>query len=346
MTRKRRDELLARHPATLDGDLQNAPLDRAYVRNLLLHIGAQPVDGSCREANGCEFALNRFTHVCKGGRTLAFRGAGTWQLVKQFTHSRKDSEAVLRQLFQARFVHLVRIRRLDIAGVIGVRVVGVVRVRVDVLCRGRIRRRHLVLYGFFVEAVDQFVDTQFTRRNLLRIHKDRRDSRRAGRNCLDHLVKPVFDTLRNRDLTRAGQQLGRTHFTHVHTHGIGRAAELGVDSRERDFRFFVRLVVQYGRRRRVVQKQRLRVGRLLIDGHAHVIERADNAFDGSGLRDVVGQMIVDFRVGQEASLLAQLDQGTHLTLTLFVQRGGCGVHRHKGGCELALRRATDRGFPS
>jgi len=66
---------------------------------------------------------------------------------------------------------------------------------------------------------------------------------------------------------------------------------------------------------------------LLVDRHAHVAERADDGFDGGGLREVVGQVIVDFRVGQEASFLAQLDQCAHLALALFVlQRGGRCVH--------------------
>ncbi len=162
---------------------------------------------------------------------------------------------------------------------------------------------------------------------MIRTREDRGDSRRAGRNRLNHLVKAVFDAFRNLDLTRASQQFGSTHFTHVHAYRIGRAAELGIHRRERDFRFLVGLVVRYGSRRGVVQKQRLRVGGLLVDRHAHVAERADDGFDGGGLREVVGQVIVDFRVGQEASFLAQLDQCAHLALALFVlQRGGRCVH--------------------
>ncbi len=130
---KRLDEFLARHPTPIDGNLQNAPLDRAHLRNLLLHIGAQPVDGSRREANRREFALDLLAHACEGRCGLILGQAGARHLVEQFTHSRENREAVARQLFQARFVRLVRIRRLEIAVVIGVRVVAVGGVRVDVL---------------------------------------------------------------------------------------------------------------------------------------------------------------------------------------------------------------------
>jgi len=159
-------------------------------------------------------------------------------------------------------------------------------------------------------------------------------------------VKPVFDAFRNLDLACASQQFRRTHFAHVHAHRIGGAAEFGVDGRKRDFRFLISLVVRYGSGGRVVQEQRFRVGRLLVHRYTHVIERADNSFDRRSLREVVGQVIIDFRVGQVAAFLAQLDECAHLKLALSVlQRHGRGVHRQQDRDCLALRRAPTRSFP-
>src|SRR6202012_2352786 len=67
----------------------------------------------------------------------------------------------------------------------------------------------------------------------------------------------------------------------------------------------------------VVQQQRFSIGRLLVDGHAHVVERADDAFDRLGLGEVVREVVVNFGVRQEAALLAELDQRAQFRAALF-----------------------------
>ena len=54
------------------------------------------------------------------------------------------------------------------------------------------------------------------------------------------------------------------------------------------------------------------VGRLIVDLNAHVIDHADDALDVLGIQHVVGQVIVDFSVGQVAARFAQLDQRLEL----------------------------------
>ena len=109
------------------------------------------------------------------------------------------------------------------------------------------------------------------------------------------------------------EQLDRAHFAHVHADRVGRAAEFGVDGGKRNFRFFFDFVVGRSGGRVVVQQQRFGVGRLLVDSHAHVVERADDAFDRLGLGEVVRQVIVDFSVREETALLAELDQRLQAT---------------------------------
>ncbi|CDY77746.1 hypothetical protein BGLT_00898 [Caballeronia glathei] len=320
MTRERFDEFFARHAATLDGDLQDAPLDRANLRDLLLHVCAQPVDGARGEANRREFALNLATRALerrRRNRVLELRGA---DLLELFAHSSEDRETVGRELLETRFVCDGRIGGFEIAVVV-VRV-GIARVRVgvSVLFGARVgcRCRYVRLLGVFVEAVDEFVDAQFTGGHLIGVPENRFDGRGTGGDCLDHLVQPVLDAFRDRDFTGTGQEFGRAHFAHVHAHGIGGAAEFGIDRGERDFRFLVGLFVRHHRGRCVIEQQRFCVRRLLVDRHAHVIERADNRFDSRRLREVVWQVIVDFGVGEVATLLAKLDQRAHLALTFLV----------------------------
>ncbi len=141
-------------------------------------------------------------------------------------------------------------------------------------------------------------------------------------------MQTIFDALGNRDFAGTGQQFRRTHFAHVHAHGVGGTAEFRVDRRQCNFRFFVGLVV--GDDRRIgVQQQRFSVGRRLVDSHAHVVEGGDDGFHRRGLREVVGQVIVDLRVRQVAALLAQLDQRAHLALLFFdlLRRFGCNRDR-------------------
>jgi hypothetical protein len=54
---------------------------------------------------------------------------------------------------------------------------------------------------------------------------------------------------------------------------------------------------------------------------AHVVDHADNVFDLLRIDDVVGQVIVDFGVGQVALFLALDDQGLDFGLLLL---GGFG----------------------
>jgi len=112
---------------------------------------------------------------------------------------------------------------------------------------------------------------------------------------------------------------------------------------QRNFGFFVRLIVGDDSGGVRVQQQRFGVRGLLVDLHAHVVERADNAVDRRRLREVVRQVVVDLRVGQVALLLAQLDERAHLALTLFsLLRRQLGRHGDRFARALALRRAARR----
>ncbi len=59
----------------------------------------------------------------------------------------------------------------------------------------------------------------------------------------------------------------------------------------------------------VVLEQRLGIGRLLVHGHAHVVEHGDHDFHGLGIDQLVGQVVGDLDLGQVATGLAQRDQG-------------------------------------
>jgi hypothetical protein len=56
-----------------------------------------------------------------------------------------------------------------------------------------------------------------------------------------------------------------------------------------------------------IHQQGLGIG-ALVDLDAHVVDHADDILDLFGVEHVIGQVIVDFGVGQVAALLAQNDQ--------------------------------------
>ena len=60
--------------------------------------------------------------------------------------------------------------------------------------------------------------------------------------------------------------------------------------------------------RGVRHQQRFGIRRLVVDLDAHVVDHADDVLDLLGIQHVVGQVVVDLRVGQVAALLAQHDE--------------------------------------
>ena len=125
-----------------------------------------------------------------------------------------------------------------------------------------------------------------------------------------HLIEAFLDALGDADLALAREQLDRAHLAHVHADGIGRAAELRVDGRERGRGFLGGvLVVRYGG---VGENQRLGVRCLLVHRDAHIVDHVDDVFDLLRIDDLARQMIVDLTVREVTLLLAFGDEQLEL----------------------------------
>jgi hypothetical protein len=124
---------------------------------------------------------------------------------------------------------------------------------------------------------------------------------------MDHVLQAFLDPLGDLDFAFAGQELDRAHLAHVHAHRVGGAAEFGVEVDAAASALLVDVVGGDGRRR-LGHQQRLGVGGHVVDLDPHVVDHADDALDLLGVEDVVGQVIVDFGVGEVAALLAEHDQ--------------------------------------
>ena len=105
--------------------------------------------------------------------------------------------------------------------------------------------------------------------------------RRAGGNCLHHVLEAILDALGDLDFAFAGEQFDRAHFTHVHAHRVGGAAEFGVDSGQGLFGLFLDLFV-IGRAGRGVRHQQIFGSRGFVeDLDAHVVEGGDDGLDAA-----------------------------------------------------------------
>ena len=329
VARETRDEFGARHAALVDDRMQDLTLDLTHFVDLRAQRVAQALDSAGREADRHQFGLNGFLRLQIRLRLVAF-------LLVRATHL-VEPLADQRELLQRR-----ALERFELSGVgIGLRGAFVlflvfVAFFLDFLFFLALDRFRFLLgeaVGIGGVRVDQPVD-EFVHARLFVLHalghrENVGDSRRAGGDRHDHVLQAVFDPLRDLDFAFAREQFDRTHFAHVHAHRVGRAAEFGIDGGQRDFGFFLDFVVGRSGGRVVVQQQRFGIGRLLVHGHAHVVERADDPFDRFGFGEVVGKVIVDFRVGQEAALLAELDQRAQFRAALLEFLDGAGRGRRE-----------------
>jgi hypothetical protein len=79
---------------------------------------------------------------------------------------------------------------------------------------------------------------------------------------------------------------------------------------------FLGLFLGRGGRAAAGDQQRRRVGRLLVDGDAHVVEHRDDRLEDLVIDELLGQVVVDLLVGQEAARLAHLDERLQLLAAL------------------------------
>ena len=175
----------------------------------------------------------------------------------------------------------------------------------------RVRIRDLLVR--IDEARDEILQARFAAQDLVVRVEDQRARQRKLRERRAHLIEAFLDALRDANLAFAREQLDGAHLAHVHADGIRRAAELGVDGRERGRSFLGRvLVVRDGG---VGKNQRLGVRCLLVHRDAHIVDHVDDVFDLLRIDDLARQMIVDLAVREVTLLLAFGDEQLELRLT-------------------------------
>jgi hypothetical protein len=79
---------------------------------------------------------------------------------------------------------------------------------------------------------------------------------------------------------------------------------------------FLGFLLGGGGRAAAGDQQRCRIGRLLVDRDAHVVEHRDDRFEDLVVDQLLGQVVVDLLVGQETARLAHLDERLQLMAAL------------------------------
>ena len=291
VAREALDEVLARHAHAVDADVENGALNGADLVDLGTQHVAQLLDHLGREADGHQLSLHRFLGSQVGRRLVAVGFQGLTHLLEGGADAVEARQRLFLQLLELGVVH----------GRDG----GLV---VIVAIRARRTEGHFLVVRIRIEqAVDDLVDPQLGGTDLVGLLQHLGNGRRACRDGMHHVLQTFLDLLGNDDLALAGEQLDRAHLAHVHAHRVGGATELGVHGGQCGLGLFLGVVVGRGDGA-VVEQQRIGVGGLFIDRDAHVAEGADHLVNGLDLGQPFGQVVVDLGVGEEAPLLAQLDE--------------------------------------
>ena len=168
--------------------------------------------------------------------------------------------------------------------------------------------RHIFFGVRIDETGDQIGQTGFFRFNAVVLLKQVGDRFRIFGNGALHLIDAVFDAFGDVNFAFTGQQLYGTHFTHVHTHRVGRAPDFGFHAGEHLRGGFGSIFI-----RGVFGKHQI-IGIRCFFHHlnTHVVDHLDDVFDLIGIDDIFRQMVIDLGIGQIALLLTTLDKKLQL----------------------------------
>ena len=287
------NELLLRVAALVHDDAAQIALMAAHGVYLAAQHVAELFNGFGREADGHQLGRERFLRLDVGGRAPAVFAVRREHFFIKLGNAVK---ALQRLRFQ-------RFQQLGHGLGAALAVVVIVVVFVEVFF-GHV----VVVFVVVHKAVHDGVDDGFAFTDFGGHLQDFGNDGRAGADGLHHVHQTPFDALGNFNFAFAREQLDRAHLAHVHAHGVGGAAKLAVHGGKGGFGFFLGFFFRGGVVALVGEQQGFGVGRLLIDGHAQIVEHGHHGFQRFRIDQLVRQVVVDFAVSEVAARLAQLEQ--------------------------------------
>ena len=161
------------------------------------------------------------------------------------------------------------------------------------VCRIKIADHHVAEASLFASDLIVFIE------NLL----DGAGVVGEGRH---QLADTFFDALGDHDLAFAGKQLNGAHFAHVHAYGVGGASGFCFHGGECRSGFCRGDVI--GRAVAFGHQQFIGVRCHFEHLNTHVIDHLNDVFNLIRIGNILGQVVVDFGVGQVALILASGDK--------------------------------------
>src|SRR3954464_3242037 len=296
------DEVRAWHLRLLDRDVMDRALVAPDLVDQAAHAVRQALDRARRKADRHQLVRDLVANT----EVVLVLGALVLQRLEQLLEQPADAREFLQRLA----FELEQARGLcRLGGFLVLLAFFLLDLRFLVLGRLGALRIEVFLGVRIDQAIDHLVDAHLILLDLVREVEDLRHRGRAGADRQDHVPQAVLDALGDLDFAFARQQLDRAHLAHVHAHRVGGAPEFRVDRRERRFGLLFHILVRLGDGLSFGSDQQLLlVGRLVVDLDAHVGASREARLDLLGVDQVLGQVVVDFRIREEAALLAELDQ--------------------------------------
>ncbi|KAF1067370.1 MAG: hypothetical protein GAK45_01688 [Pseudomonas citronellolis] len=164
-------------------------------------------------------------------------------------------------------------------------------------------RRQAAVVGVDIATEDIGQATAFSDDAAV-IRKDAVNRTRELGDGAHDFADAFLDALGDFDLAFAGQQFHGPHFTHVHAHRVGGAANVAFDRSQGGGGFFGGSFIGIG----FGQQKGVRIRGCLEYVDPHVVDHADDVFYLFRIRDILRQVVVDLRVSQVALLTTAGDQ--------------------------------------
>ena len=142
------------------------------------------------------------------------------------------------------------------------------------------------------------------------VHRSGKTHQFTGR-----LIDAFLNAFGNAQLTVACQQINRSHFAHIHTHRIGGSAQFGTHRGKcrRHFSGFFIIVRNHG-----CNGDKPKIRCLLVYLYAHTADQTDDIFHLVRIIKISRQVVIHFRISEEALHFAFGDKFFELRLLIFL----------------------------
>ena len=318
------DEVVAFHADAVDADIADFAFEFTDVFNTTAQVAAQVFNLTCGETDFQQFVGNGIAVF----QVVGVLAAVFFQLLDHFAVFALDKGEVF-QNFLFQFGQMGGGYGFRVAaGVVFIFFVGifiitngfaffVIRFGIFQMTQAQFVQQDFIRVD---DGFNHFIHTDFVVADLFDQSQNFGNRAWAGGDCLHHVFQCIFDFFGDNDFVFTRQQIDLTHFTHIHTHRVGCAAEFWICTGECCFGFFNGIVVGHGGGV-VAQEDVFSIGSLLGYLDTQAGNHADDVVDLLGVGHIVGQRVVNFGISDVAAFFTHNNELTQAGALLFDTQG-------------------------